>query len=62
MDKLTFLGVRTVIYAAPNLIKTKEWYTRALGVEPYFDEPFYADFTIVGYELGLDPDAEASNR
>ena len=27
-----------------------------LGVEPYFDEPFYVGFQIGGYELGLDPD------
>jgi predicted enzyme related to lactoylglutathione lyase len=51
-----FLGLRTVIYHAPDLAATKAWYAAALGVAPYFDEPFYVGFNIGGYELGLDPD------
>lgn len=50
-----FLGLRTAIYAAPDLGKTKTWYTEAFGVQPYFDEPFYVGFNVGGYELGLDP-------
>lgn len=56
MSEAKFLGLRTVIYAAPDLNETKEWYTKAFGVEPYFDQPFYVGFNIGGYELGLDPD------
>lgn len=52
----SFLGLRTAIYAAPDLAKTKEWYASLLGIEPYFDEPFYVGFSVGGYELGLDPD------
>ena len=51
-----FLGLRTVIYHAPDIAKAKAWYAAALGVNPYFDEPFYVGFDIGGYELGLDPD------
>ncbi|MFN2480716.1 MAG: VOC family protein [Pyrinomonadaceae bacterium] len=40
-----------------DLTKAKEWYSRLLGVEPYFDEPFYVGFNVGGYELGLDPDS-----
>lgn len=58
MANTNFLGLRTVIYAAPNLLETKEWYTKALGVEPYFDQPFYVGFNVGGYELGLDPAAQ----
>ncbi len=29
-----------------------------LGVEPYFDEPFYVGFNVGGYELGLDPNGD----
>ncbi|UFH52487.1 VOC family protein [Spirosoma sp. KNUC1025] len=58
MAASNFLGLRTVIYAAPSLEKTKEWYTKALGIEPYFDEPFYVGFNVGGYELGLDPNAQ----
>jgi predicted enzyme related to lactoylglutathione lyase len=50
-----FLGLRTVIYHAPDLAKAKAWYTSAFGVAPYFDRPFYVGFEIGGYELGLDP-------
>ena len=52
-----FLGLRTVIYHAPDLARAKAWYTAAFGVAPYFDEPFYVGFNIGGFELGLDPDA-----
>jgi predicted enzyme related to lactoylglutathione lyase len=54
-----FLGMRTVIYGAPDLAKAKEWYSSAFGIDPYFDEPFYVGFNVGGYELGLDPNAEA---
>lgn len=49
------LGLRTVIYHVLDLARAKAWYTRAFGVEPYFDKPFYVGFNIGGFELGLDP-------
>lgn len=51
-----FHGLRTVLYHAPELDKAKAWYSRALGIAPYFDQPFYVGFNVGGYELGLDPD------
>jgi catechol 2,3-dioxygenase-like lactoylglutathione lyase family enzyme len=51
-----FLGLRTVIYHAPDLAKAKAWYSTAFGAAPYFDEPFYVGFEIGGFELGLNPD------
>ncbi len=53
-----FLGLRTVIYPAPNLAASKEWWSTHLGQEPYFDEPFYVGFNVAGYELGLLPDGD----
>jgi predicted enzyme related to lactoylglutathione lyase len=50
------LGLRTVIYHAPDLAKAKAWYSTAFNVAPYFDELFYVGFEIGGFELGLDPD------
>jgi catechol 2,3-dioxygenase-like lactoylglutathione lyase family enzyme len=50
-----FLGLRTVIYPAPDLDAAKRFYTGLLGFEPYFDEPFYVGFAVAGYELALDP-------
>jgi catechol 2,3-dioxygenase-like lactoylglutathione lyase family enzyme len=55
-----FLGLRSVIYPAPDLDAAKAWWTKALGIEPYFDEPFYVGYEIGGYELGLHPAAEVT--
>ena len=54
------LGLRTVIYPAPDLAAAKAWYESVLGIKPYFDEPFYVGFAVGGFELGLLPDAKAS--
>jgi predicted enzyme related to lactoylglutathione lyase len=51
------LGLRTVIYPAPDLDDAKRWYSEVLGATPYFDEPFYIGFAVGGFELGLVPDA-----
>jgi catechol 2,3-dioxygenase-like lactoylglutathione lyase family enzyme len=55
-----FLGLRTVIYPAPDLDASKAWYAKILGFEPYFDEPFYVGFDVGGYELGLNPENDAA--
>ena len=51
-----FQGLRTVIYHVSDLDRAKAWYSSALGIEPYFDQPYYVGFNIGGFELGLDPD------
>ncbi len=56
------LGLRTVIYPAPDLQRARQWYTQLLGQPPYFDEPFYVGFAVGGFELGLLPDAEPDTR
>lgn len=53
-----FQGLRTAIFKVGDLERAKRWYSDVLGVEPYFDEPFYVGFSVGGFELGLDPDAE----
>ena len=55
MTKHEFLGLRTVIYKVGDIAKATQWYTRILGKEPYFDQPFYVGFNVAGYELGLQP-------
>lgn len=52
------LGLRTVIYPAPDLDAAKDWYSKVLGLAPYFDEPFYVGFSVGGFELGLLPDGQ----
>lgn len=54
-----FLGLRTSIYRVPDIPAAKTWYSKAFGIEPYFDEPFYVGFNVGGYELGLHPQLEA---
>lgn len=56
------LGLRTVIYFVPDINEAKEWYSKAFGKDPYFDEPFYVGFEIGGYELGLHPEKDGQNR
>lgn len=58
---MTLQGLRTVIYPAPDLAAATAWWTSALGVEPYFDEPFYVGYSVAGYELGLLPDADPAD-
>lgn len=56
-----FKGLRTAIYHVSDIEKAKEWYSRVLGFAPYFDEPFYVGFSVGGYELGLQPQENASS-
>jgi len=50
-------GLRTVIYPVQDLAAAKSWWSELLGLEPYFDQPFYVGYEVGGYELGLLPDA-----
>ncbi len=54
--KSPMLGLRTVINIVPNLDEAITWYTKAFGIAPYFNEPFYVGFNIGGFELGLMPE------
>ncbi|MCK5400245.1 MAG: VOC family protein [Flavobacteriaceae bacterium] len=56
------LGLRTTAYKVSDLFKAKKWYAQVFGVEPYFDEPFYVGFNIKGYELGLLPEENETNK
>jgi predicted enzyme related to lactoylglutathione lyase len=48
-----FLGLRSLIYNVTDLDAAKAWYTKALGVSPYYDQPPYVGYDVGGYELGL---------
>jgi predicted enzyme related to lactoylglutathione lyase len=55
-----FLGLRTVKYEVQDMAKAKQWYTKALGFPPYFDEPaYYVGYNVGGYDLGLVPAKDA---
>lgn len=48
-------GMSTVALLANDFEGAKRWYTDLLGVAPYFDQPWYAEFRIgdYQYELGI---------
>jgi catechol 2,3-dioxygenase-like lactoylglutathione lyase family enzyme len=54
-------GLRTVIHPSPDLEAAKSWWTALLGIEPYFDEPFYVGYEVAGYELALLPDGNPAD-
>jgi catechol 2,3-dioxygenase-like lactoylglutathione lyase family enzyme len=56
MTQTSLLGLRSGIYFVDDLAGAKQWYATLLGVQPYFDEPFYVGFDVGGFELGLNPD------
>jgi predicted enzyme related to lactoylglutathione lyase len=56
-----FQGLRTVVYGVDDIKKAKKWYSMILGIQPYFDQPFYVGFNVGGYELGLAPRSTASS-
>ena len=58
---MKLLGLRTLIYPSDNLEADKAWWAEALGIEPYFDRPFYVGFDVGGYELGLDPNTDMAD-
>lgn len=58
--RASFLGLRSAIYSAKDLAAAKAWYAQVLGVDPYFDEPFYVGFNVGGFELGILPDENAA--
>lgn len=38
--------------------RPRAWWTAALGVAPYFDQPIYVGYSVAGDELRLLPDAD----
>jgi len=49
-----FLGPRSVICNPGDMEKGKAWYSKLLGIKPYFEDPYYIGFIVNGYELGLE--------
>lgn len=52
-----YLGIRSVIYPSSNLEADTSFWTKILGKQPYFAQPYYVGFDVDGYEVGLDPNA-----
>lgn len=57
-----FLGLQTATYNVGDLAKAKAWYSKVLGAQPYFDQPFYVGYHVGPYELGLVPEENAAAK
>lgn len=57
-----FKGLRTCIYRVNDIKKATAWYSKVLGIEPYFNQPFYVGFNVGGYELGLQPEESSEPK
>ena len=55
MRPSAFLGLRTAVYYVTDIEQARTWYRSVLGIDPYFDQPFYVGFNVGGFELGLHP-------
>lgn len=58
---MELLGLRTTIYPTEDIVETTKFFRELLGVEPYFDEPFYVGFNVGGFELGIDPNSDPAD-
>ena len=56
------LGLRTAIYHVEGIEQGRDWCAKALGIQPYFDQPFYVGFNVGGFELGLVPDPRPAGK
>ena len=48
-------GIKTVLYPASDLEKTKVLFKALSGADPVADSPYYVGFDIAGQQIGLDP-------
>jgi catechol 2,3-dioxygenase-like lactoylglutathione lyase family enzyme len=44
---MLFQGLRTVSYKVTDIAQAKDWYSRALGFGPYYDQPYYVGFSVI---------------
>jgi len=55
MKPSPLFGLRTAIYYVDDLALANSSFVSVLGVEPYYDSPYYIGFNVGGFELGLHP-------
>ena len=44
-----------LIYPVTDLAQAKTLFSKLLGIQPYFDQPYYVGFKVGDQEVGLDP-------
>src|SRR3954464_807997 len=53
-------GLKTVIFPVTDLPAAIRVYAALLGAEPVMNEPYYAQLSAAGQDIGLDPNGHAS--
>lgn len=55
MNPINLRGISTISFYADNLEVAQKWYSKILGMEPYFKVPGYIEFRLGDYqhELGI---------
>ncbi len=48
-------GIRLIVYPVKDIAQATALYTKLLGTEPYFDQPYYVGFKVGNTGIGLDP-------
>lgn len=48
-------GIRLFIYPVRDIAQAKTLFSKLLGTQPYFDQPYYVGFKVGDQEIGLDP-------
>ena len=48
-------GIRLFIYPVRDIAQAKTLFSKLLGIQPYFDQPYYVGFKVGDQEIGLDP-------
>ena len=51
-------GIKTILYSAADMSRSKALYTKLLGVEPSVDSPYYVGFKIGDQDVGLTPNPQ----
>jgi predicted enzyme related to lactoylglutathione lyase len=48
-------GLGLLVYPVKDIAQAKALYSKLLGIEPYYDGPYYVGFKVGDLEIGLDP-------
>lgn len=50
-------SIKLLVYPVTDIGKSKTFYSKLLGVEPYADSPYYVGYRVGDLEVGLDPNS-----
>ena len=51
-------SISLLVYPVNDIEKSKTFYNKFLGSEPYIDSTYYVGYKIGAFEVGLDPNSK----